>query len=90
MNAYFSKMKRPTDSLAFAGKLIKIYDLIIYILTRLYAQDYESLVIILLAKTENMNLNDLYAWLLSHKMRIEQKKEKVSVELVHNPSANIV
>lgn len=88
MNTYFSKMKRLADSLAIAGKPVELNDVIAYILTGLDSQDYESLVTALLAQGENMSLDDLYALLLSHEMRIEQKKRKVNTDVMHNLSTN--
>lgn len=37
-----------------------------------------------------MNLDDLYALLLSHKMKLEQKKGKLSTEIVDNLISNFV
>lgn len=90
MHAYFSKMKLLADSVAIAGKPTEVNDLITFILTSLDSQDYESLVIALLARGENMSLDEIYALLLCHEMRVEQKKGKVSADVMHNLSANIV
>lgn len=89
MTAYFSKMKRLADSLAIVGKPVEHNDLITYILTGLDSQDYESLVTTLLAKGENMSLDELYAVLLSHEMRLDQKKGKLSDDVMHNLTANV-
>lgn len=43
----------------------------------------------LLARGESMNLDDLYDLLLSHEMRIEQKKKsKLNYDVVYNLTAN--
>lgn len=89
MNAYFSKMKRLANSLAIVRKLVELNYLITYALTGLNSQDYKSLAIILVAKGENMALDDLCVMLLSHEMRIEQKKGKINVDVVHNLSTKI-
>ncbi|KAL9411718.1 hypothetical protein AB3S75_045341 [Citrus x aurantiifolia] len=89
MNAYFSKMKCLADSLAIAGKPIEHNDPISYILTGLDSQDYESLVTILLARSDTLSLDELYSLLLSHEMRIEQKKRKINADVIHNLSTNI-
>ena len=89
MTAYFSKMKRLADSLAIVGKPVEHNDLITYILTGLDSQDYESLVTTLLAKGENMSLDELYAVLLSHEMRLDQKKGKLSDDVMHNLTTNV-
>lgn len=57
MNTYFSKMECLDDSLAIAGKPFETNDLINYILACLDSQDFESLVTILLARSDNMNLD---------------------------------
>ena len=59
MNAYFSKMKRLADCLAIARKPVELNDLITYILTGLDSQDYESLVTILLARSDTLSLDEL-------------------------------
>ena len=89
MTAYFSKMKHLADSLAIVGKPVEHNDLITYILTGLDSQDYESLVTTLLAKGENMSLDELYAVLLSHEMRLDQKKGKLSDDVMHNLTTNV-
>lgn len=66
MSAYFAKMKRLADTLAIASKPIENGDLVNYILTGLESQEYEYLVISLLARGESLSLDDLYALLLSH------------------------
>lgn len=76
MNAYFGKMKRLADTFAIASKPVECIDLVTYIFTGLESQEYELLVTSLLARGESMNLDDLYDLLLSHEMRIEQKKKK--------------
>lgn len=81
-------MKRLVDTLAIAGKPIENANLVTYILTRLESQEYKSLVTSLLARGESMNLDDLYALLLSHRMRLYQKKGKLSYDVMNNLIAN--
>lgn len=88
MSAYFAKMKKLADALTLAGKPVEHVDLIIYIPTGLESRDYESLVTNLLARGESMSLNDLYALLLSHEMRIEQKKGRLNSDVMHNVTEN--
>lgn len=88
MSVYFAKMKRLVDTLAIAGKPIENANLVTYILTRLESQEYKSLIPSLLARGESMNLDDLYALLLSHRMRLDQKKGKLSYDVMHNLTAN--
>lgn len=59
------------DTLVITGKPIERVDLDTNILIGLESQEYESLIISSLARGESMDLDDLYALLLSHKMRIE-------------------
>lgn len=88
LSAYFAKMKRLADTLD--GKLVELIDLVIYIMIGLESQEYDSLVTSLLARGESMNLDDLYDLLLSHEMRIEQKKKrsKLNSDVVHNLTVN--
>lgn len=37
-----------------------------------------------------MSLDELYAILLSHEIRLEQKKGKLSIDVMHNLTANVV
>lgn len=88
MSAYFAKMKRLADTLAIASKHVEHVDLITYILTGLESQECKSLVTSLLARGENMSLDDLYALSLNLEMRIEQKRGKISFDVLHNLSTN--
>lgn len=81
MSAYFAKIKKQVDTLAIAGKLIGHADLVTHILTRLKSQKYKSLVTSLLAREESMSLDDLYALLLGHEIKIEQKKASLVMML---------
>lgn len=71
MNDYFSKMKHLFDKPVIVGKLVEQNDLITYIIIGLNSQDYKTLVTILLAKGENISLDNLCALLMSHKGRLE-------------------
>lgn len=86
--AYFTMMMRLAGTFAIAGKPVEHADLVTYILTGLQSQEYKSLVTSLLDRGESMSVDDLYALLLSHEMRIEQKKGKISYDIVHNLTTN--
>lgn len=86
---YFAKMKRLSDSLALAGKLVELNDFIQYVLTRLGSSDYESLVTSVLARGDKINLDELYSLLLSNENRFEQKKGKITSDITYNLSANV-
>lgn len=64
-------------------------DFIMHILIGLDSSDYESLVTSVLARGENISLDEFYSLLLSHENRIEQREGKVGSDVVHNFSANI-
>lgn len=53
------------------------------------SSDYESLVTTVLARGENINLDEFYFLLLSHENIIEQNKGKVSSNVFHNLFANV-
>ena len=86
---YFTKMKRISDSLALAGKPVEVNDFVQHVLTRLDSSDYESLVTIVLARGDNISLNEFYSLLLSHENRVEQKRGKIASDVTHNLSANV-
>lgn len=89
MSEYFAKMKRIANNLALAGKPVELNDFIMHILTGLDSSDYESLVTTVLARGENINLDEFYFLLLSHENRIEQNKGKVSSNVFHYLFANV-
>ncbi|KAH9658686.1 protein kinase domain-containing protein [Citrus sinensis] len=86
---YFAKMKRISDSLALAGKLVEVNDFVQHVLTGLDSSDYESLVTTVLARGDNINLDEFYSLLLSHENRVEQKRGKIASDVTHNLSANV-
>lgn len=55
----------------------------------IHSSDYESLVTTVLARGENINLDEFYFLLLSHENIIEQNKGKVSSNVFHNLFANV-
>ena len=86
---YFTKMKRISDSLALAGKPVEVNDFVQHVLTGLDSSDYESLVTTVLARGDNINLDEFYSLLLSHENRVEQKRGKIASDVTHNLSANV-
>ena len=86
---YFAKMKRISDSLALAGKPVKVNNFVQHVLTGLYSSDYESLVTTVLARGDNISLDDFYSLLLSHENQVEQKRGKVASDVTDNLSANV-
>lgn len=83
MSAYFAKIKRLADTFAIAGKPVGHANLVTHILIGLDTQEYESLVTSLLAISESLSLDDLYALLLSYEMRVEQKRSKLNTDVLH-------
>lgn len=57
--------------MAAAGKAVKMIDFMMHRLTGLDLSDYESLVTGVLARGENISLDEFYSLLLSHENRIE-------------------
>ncbi|KAH9761225.1 hypothetical protein KPL70_000416 [Citrus sinensis] len=89
MADYFAKVKRIADTLALAGKPVELGDLIMHVLTGLDSSDYESLVTAVLARDDKITLDELYSLLLNHEIRIEQKKWKITSDVMHNMTANV-
>ena len=89
MADYFAKIKRIADTLALAGKPVELSDLIMHVLTGLDSSDYESLVTAVLARCDKITLDELYALLLNHEIRIEQKRGKITSDVMHNMTANV-
>ncbi|KAH9680638.1 retrovirus-related pol polyprotein from transposon RE1 [Citrus sinensis] len=89
MADYFAKVKRIADTLALAGKPVELGDLIMHVLTGLDSSDYESLVTAVLARGDKITLDELYALLLNHEIRIEQKRGKITSDVMHNMTANV-
>ena len=86
---YFAKMKRLSASLVLAGKSVELNDFIQDVLTSLDSSDYESLVTSVLARGDNIGLDEFYSLLLSHENRVEQKKGKIASDVTHHLTANI-
>ena len=86
---YFVKMKRLSNSLALAGKPIELNDFIQHVLTGLDSSDYKCLVTSVLARGDNIGLDEFYSLLLSHENRVEQKKGKIASDVTHHLTANI-
>ncbi|XP_052291664.1 uncharacterized protein LOC127900554 [Citrus sinensis] len=82
-------MKRISDSLALAGKLVEVNDFVQHVLTGLDSSDYESLVTTVSTKGDNINLDEFYSLLLSHENQVEQKRGKIASDVTHNLSANV-
>lgn len=89
MADYFAKVKRIADTLALAGKPVELGDLIMHVLTGLDSSDYESLVTAVLARDDKITLDELYSLLLNHEIRIEQKRGKITSDVMHNMTANV-
>ena len=89
MVEYFTKIKRIADTLALAGKPIKLNDFAMHVLTSLDFSDYESLITVVLAREGIVTLDDMYSLLLNHENMIEQKKGKIASDVMHHKSANV-
>lgn len=86
---YFAKMKRLSASLALAGKPVELNDFIQDVLTSLDSSDYESLVTSVLARGDNIGLDEFYSFLLSHENIVEQRKRKIASDVTHHLTAHI-
>ncbi|KAH9793982.1 hypothetical protein KPL71_004732 [Citrus sinensis] len=89
MADYFAKVKRIADTLALAGKPVELGDLIMHVLIGLDSFDCESLVTAVLARGDKITLDELYSLLLNHEIRIEQKRGKITSDVMHNMTANV-
>lgn len=89
MTDYFAKIKRMADTLALASKPVELNDLIMHVLTGLDSSDYESLVTAILARGDEITLDELYSLLLNHENRIEQNRGKIASDVMQNMIANV-
>lgn len=53
------------------------------------SSDYEYLVTSVLARGDKISLYEFYSLLLSHEIRVKQKKDKITSGVTHNLSTNI-
>jgi len=81
---YILKMKSIAENLSAAGQLIQDEDLILYILGGL-DHDYESVVVNLTSRHDQITLQEMQYMLQSQEMRLEQLNQNI-LSLV--PSAN--
>lgn len=86
---YFAKMKRLANNLTLSGKTIELNDFVQHVLTRSDLSDCKSLVTIVLARGDKISLDEFYSLMLSHVNRVEQKKGKVTGNVMHNMLANV-
>jgi hypothetical protein len=68
---YFRKVKSLADTLAVIGKRLEDDEVISYLLGGL-GSEYESLVISLTTRNDVFTINDVYAHMLSHELRIQK------------------
>lgn len=84
---YFSKMRRIAEEMAAAGKPLDDDDVVSHILNGLDAE-YNPLVEQVTGMADSINLDELYARLLSTEARLESQKEtKESFQMVANTAA---
>lgn len=89
MANYFAKMKRLADNLALARETVELNDFVQHVLTGSDSLDYKSLATIVLARGDKISLDEFYSLMLSYVNRVEQKKDKVTGDVVHNMSTNV-
>lgn len=89
MADYFAKMKRLANNLTLAGKTVELNDFVQHVLTRSDSSNYKSLVTSILARGDKISLDEFYSLMLSHVNRVEQKKGKVTGDVMHNMLANV-
>jgi hypothetical protein len=68
---YFRMVKSLADTLAVIGKRLEDDEVISYLLGGL-GSEYESLVISLTTRNDVFTINDVYAHMLSHELRIQK------------------
>ena len=73
---YILKMKSIVESLSAASQLIQDEDLILYILGGL-DHDYESVVVNLTSRHDQITLQEVQYMLQSQKMRLEQLNQNI-------------
>ena len=81
---YFRKAQNLAHALAAANQPIQDSELVSHILAGL-GTDYESLVTSVTTRPDSIKLNDLYGYLLSHEIRLDQQQTAIDISI---PTAN--
>ena len=84
---YFRQMKNLADTMAAIGMPLREDETISYILAGL-GSDYDPLVTSLATRSENLSLDDVYAYLISFEHRYELNKSELQLQI--NSSSNFV
>lgn len=72
LNDYFAQIKKCIDALATVGKRVDTEDHIMYILNGLRSE-YESMISSLTTSTDQQEVQEVMALLLTHENQIERK-----------------
>ena len=82
---YFHKAKTYVDLLASIGQPLSNNDIVTYLLAGL-PSDYDSLIVTVTICLEDFTLDDLYGYLLTHELRLEQQ---ATIPDLGFPTANL-
>ncbi|KAK0577855.1 hypothetical protein LWI29_001209 [Acer saccharum] len=72
-------MKCIADNLSVAGNPVTEEDLVLYLLAGM-GSDYDSVVVNVTARTDNLTLHEVYALLLNHESRMEQLAATTNID----------
>ncbi|KAK0578823.1 hypothetical protein LWI29_016663 [Acer saccharum] len=72
-------MKCIADNLSVAGNPVTEEDLVLYLLAGM-GSDYDSVVVNVTARTDNLTLHEVYALLLNHESRMEQLAAATNID----------
>lgn len=80
ISAYFQKAQGLSHLLAAVGKPIEASELVSHILAGLGAE-YDPLVTFVTTRQDSISLNDLYGFMLSYELRLEQHKYAIEINI---------
>jgi hypothetical protein len=80
ISTYFQKAQGLSHLLAAVGKLIEASELVSHILAGLGAE-YDPLVTSVTTRQDSISLNDLYGFMLSYELRLEQHKSALEINI---------
>jgi hypothetical protein len=80
ISAYFQKAQGLSHLLAAVGKPIEASELVSHILAGLGAE-YDPLVTSVTTRQDSISLNDLYGFILSYELRLEQHKSAIEINI---------
>jgi hypothetical protein len=80
ISAYFKKAQGFSHFLAVIGKPIEASELVSHILAGLCAE-YDPLVTSVTTRQDSISLNNLYGFMLSYELRLEQHKSTLEINI---------